>query len=154
MQSGANSVLQARQKGVAQPWKNKDKEKMAYPKDCKYTKEHEWINAQGNTATVGITDHAQESLGDIVFVELPKVGVQLEAGKSFGTVESVKAVSELYAPASGKVTAINEALNQTPENVNADAQAAWMIKLELSNPGELNGLLTAEQYEAYIAEEK
>lgn len=127
---------------------------MAIPKDCKYTKEHEWIKAQGNTAQVGITDHAQEALGDIVFVELPKVGTTVEAGKSFGTVESVKAVSELYAPASGKVVEINEALNQSPESVNADAQAAWMIRLELSNPGELNGLLTAEQYEAYIAEEK
>jgi glycine cleavage system H protein len=127
---------------------------MAYPKDCKYTKEHEWIKAQGNSAQVGITHHAQESLGDIVFVELPKVGAQVEAGKSFGTVESVKAVSELYAPASGKVVAINEALNQTPESVNADAHGAWMIKLELSNPGELNALLSADQYEAFIAEEK
>lgn len=127
---------------------------MAIPKDCKYTKEHEWIKAQGNTAQVGITDHAQEALGDIVFVELPKVGATVAAGKSFGTVESVKAVSELYAPASGKVVEINEALNQSPESVNSDAQAAWMIKLELSNPGELNALLTAEQYEAYIAEEK
>jgi len=127
---------------------------MAIPKDCKYTKEHEWIKAQGNTAQVGITDHAQEALGDIVFVELPKVGAQVIAGGSFGTVESVKAVSELYAPASGKVVEINEALNQSPESVNSDAQAAWMIKVELSNPGELNGLLTAEQYEAYIAEEK
>ncbi len=127
---------------------------MAIPKDCKYTKEHEWIKAQGNTAQVGITDHAQEALGDIVFVELPKVGAQVTAGGSFGTVESVKAVSELYAPASGKVVEINEALNQSPESVNSDAQAAWMIRLELSNPGELNGLLTAEQYEAYIAEEK
>ena len=127
---------------------------MAIPKDCKYTKEHEWIKAQGNTAQVGITDHAQEALGDIVFVELPKVGATVAAGKSFGTVESVKAVSELYAPASGKVVEINEALNQSPESVNADAQAAWMIKLELSNPGELNSLLTAEQYEAYISEEK
>ena len=127
---------------------------MAIPKDCKYTKEHEWIKAQGNTAQVGITDHAQEALGDIVFVELPKVGATVAAGKSFGTVESVKAVSELYAPASGKVVEINEALNQSPESVNSDAQAAWMIRLELSNPGELNGLLTAEQYEAYIAEEK
>ena len=127
---------------------------MAIPKDCKYTKEHEWIKAQGNTAQVGITDHAQEALGDIVFVELPKVGAQVIAGGSFGTVESVKAVSELYAPASGKVVEINEALNQSPESVNADAQAAWMIKLELSNPGELNALLTAEQYEAYISEEK
>jgi glycine cleavage system H protein len=127
---------------------------MAYPKDHKYTKEHEWIQVQGNTGTVGITNHAQESLGDIVFVELPKIGADLQAGKSFGTVESVKAVSELYAPASGKVTAINEALNQAPESINKDAHTAWMIKLELSNPKELDALLSAEQYEAYIAEEK
>src|SRR6266436_9283225 len=105
---------------------------MAYPKDYKYTREHEWIQLNGNTGTVGITDHAQESLGDIVFVELPKVGTQLQAGKSFGTVESVKAVSELYTPASGKVVEINESLNQSPENINKDAQSAWMIKLELS----------------------
>jgi glycine cleavage system H protein len=127
---------------------------MAYPKDYKYTKEHEWIQVQSNIGTVGITDHAQESLGDIVFVELPKVGAQVTAGSSFGTVESVKAVSELYSPVSGKVTAVNEALNQAPEDINKNAQAAWMIKIELSNPKELDGLLTAEQYQAYIAEEK
>ena len=127
---------------------------MAYPKDYKYTKEHEWIHANGNVATVGITDHAQESLGDIVFVELPKPGAQVQAGKSFGTVESVKAVSDLYAPASGKVTEINEALNQSPENINKDAHSAWMIKMELANPSELNGLLSADDYEKYIAEEK
>src|SRR5260370_14164235 len=127
---------------------------MPIPTDCKYTKEHEWIKVQGTTGTVGITDHAQESLGDIVFVELPKVGADLTAGKSFGTVESVKAVSELYAPASGKVTAINESLNQAPESINKDAQSAWMIKVELSNPKELDALLTAAQYEAYSAEEK
>ena len=127
---------------------------MAYPKDYKYTKEHEWIQVNGKTATVGITEHAQESLGDIVFVELPKVGAQLQAGKSFGTVESVKAVSDLYAPASGKVTAVNEALNNSPENVNKDAHTAWMVTLELSNPGELNGLLSADDYEKYVAEEK
>jgi glycine cleavage system H protein len=127
---------------------------MAYPKDYKYTKEHEWIHVNGNTATVGITDHAQESLGDIVFVELPKVGAQLQVGKSFGTVESVKAVSELYAPASGKVVEINQALNQTPEDVNKDAHKAWMIKLELSNPSETNGLLSVDDYEKYVAEEK
>ncbi len=127
---------------------------MAYPKDYKYTKEHEWIQVKGNAGTVGITDHAQESLGDIVFVELPKVGAQLQAGKSFGTVESVKAVSELYAPASGKVMEVNEALNQSPENINKDAHAAWMIKLELSNPKEADALLSPELYEKYIAEEK
>jgi len=125
-----------------------------YPKEYKYTKEHEWIHPQGNTAEVGITNYAQESLGDIVFVELPKTGTQLSSGKSFGTVESVKAVSELYAPASGKVLAINETLNQSPEMVNKDAHKAWMMKIELSNPRELDGLLTAEQYEAYVTEEK
>jgi glycine cleavage system H protein len=132
------------------PWE-KD---MAYPKDYKYTKEHEWIQVKGNSATVGITDHAQESLGDIVFVELPKVGAQVEAGKSFGTVESVKAVSELYAPASGKVVAINESLNQSPEAVNQDAHAAWMIKLELTNPSQADALMSADDYEKYVAEEK
>jgi glycine cleavage system H protein len=127
---------------------------MAYPKDYKYTKEHEWIQVNGNTATVGITDHAQQSLGDIVFVELPKVGTVLQAGKSFGTVESVKAVSDLYAPASGKVTAVNDALNESPENINKDAHGAWMIKLELANPAEVNGLLAADDYEKYVAEEE
>lgn len=127
---------------------------MAYPKDYKYTKEHEWIQVNGNTGTVGITDHAQEALGDIVFVELPKVGAKVEAGKSFGTVESVKAVSELYAPASGKVIAVNETLNQSPENVNKDAHGAWMIKIELSNPSETAGLLSADDYSKFVAEEK
>ena len=127
---------------------------MAYPKDYRYTKEHEWIQVKGNTGLVGITDHAQEALGDIVFVELPKVGAQMEAGKSFGTVESVKAVSELYAPASGKVVAVNESLNQSPEDVNKDAHAAWMIKLELSDPKQADALLSADDYEKYVAEEK
>jgi glycine cleavage system H protein len=127
---------------------------MAYPKDYKYTKEHEWIQIRGNTALVGITDHAQESLGDIVFVELPKVGTQVEAGKSFGTVESVKAVSELYAPASGKVVEVNETLNQSPEAVNQDAHKSWMIKLELTNPSQADGLMSADDYEKYVAEEK
>ena len=127
---------------------------MAYPKDYKYTKEHEWIQVNGNSGTVGITYHAQESLGDIVFVELPKVGTVLQSGKSFGTVESVKAVSELFAPVSGKVTAVNDVLNQSPENINKDAHAAWMIKLELSNPAETNALLSADDYQKYVEEEK
>ena len=127
---------------------------MAYPKDYKYTKEHEWIHADGNTAMVGITDYAQESLGDIVFVELPKTGAQLQAGKSFGTVESVKAVSDLYAPVSGKVLEVNDALNQSPENINKDAYSAWMVKMDLANPSELNNLLSADDYEKYVAEEK
>ena len=127
---------------------------MAYPRDYKYTKEHEWLQITGTTGLVGITEHAQESLGDIVFVELPKVGASLQAGKTFGTVESVKAVSELYAPASGKVVAINESLNQAPEDINKDAHKAWMIKLELTSPDDARKLLSAEEYESYIAEEK
>jgi len=126
---------------------------MAYPTDAKYTKEHEWIKINGNTGTVGITDHAQNSLGDIVFVELPKVGATISAGKSFGTVESVKAVSELYAPVSGTVTEINDALASAPEKINQDANNTWIIKLTLSNAGEANGLLSAADYEKFIAEE-
>jgi glycine cleavage system H protein len=127
---------------------------MAYPKDYKYTKEHEWIQVSGNTALVGITDHAQQALGDIVFVELPKMGTEVVAGKSFGTVESVKAVSELYAPASGNVMAINESLSSAPEQINQDANKAWMVKIQLSNPDQLKGLLSADDYEKYVAEEK
>ncbi len=126
---------------------------MAYPATYKYTKEHEWIAVDGAIGTVGITDYAQDSLGDIVFVELPKVGDTLEAGKIFGSVESVKAVSDLYSPVSGTVTHINEELNATPEKVNADANNTWMLKLELKDPAELDGLLTAEAYEAFISEE-
>jgi glycine cleavage system H protein len=127
---------------------------MAYPKDYRYTREHEWIQVKGNVGMVGITDHAQEALGDIVFVELPKVGAQINSGKSFGTVESVKAVSELYAPASGKVTEINETLNQSPETINKEANTAWMIKLELSDPKQADALMSADDYEKFIAEEK
>jgi glycine cleavage system H protein len=127
---------------------------MAYPKDYKYTKEHEWIQVKGNTGLAGITDHAQEALGDIVFVELPKAGAQLTAGGSFGSVESVKAVSELYAPASGKVIEVNDSLNQNPEAINKDAHSAWMIKLELSDPKQVDALMSADDYEKYIAEEK
>ena len=127
---------------------------MAYPEKYRYTKEHEWLLVDGDVGTVGITDYAQSSLGDIVFVELPKVGAQLNAGGSFGTVESVKAVSELYSPASGKVTEINESLNQTPENINKDANNAWMIKLELTNPSQADGLMSSDDYEKYVAEEK
>jgi glycine cleavage system H protein len=151
VQGRADAVLQTREENVDA---TKDKSSMAYPKDYKYTKEHEWIQVNGNSGTVGITYHAQESLGDIVFVELPKVGTVLQSGKSFGTVESVKAVSELFAPVSGKVTAVNDVLNQSPENINKDAHAAWMIKLELSNPAETNALLSADDYQKYIEEEK
>src|SRR2546423_7518364 len=127
---------------------------MAYPNDYRYTREHEWIQVQGNTALVGITNHAQESLGDIVFVELPKTGAEYKKGDTFGTVESVKAVSDLYAPASGKVVAVNGDLTAKPEHVNEDAHRAWMMKLELKDPKEVDSLLSAQEYEAYIAEEK
>jgi len=127
--------------------------KMAYPKDRKYTKEHEWIKVEGSTGTIGITDHAQNSLGDIVFVELPKVGAALAAGKSLGTVESVKAVSDIYSPVSGTVTEVNQDLATSPEKINSDAHAAWMVKVTLSNAGETGSLLSAEDYEKFIAEE-
>jgi glycine cleavage system H protein len=126
---------------------------MAYPTDRIYTKQHEWIQASGDTAVVGITDYAQNSLGDIVFVELPKVGAELAAGKPLGTVESVKAVSDIYAPASGSVTEVNGELATSPEAVNKDAHGAWLLKLKLKNPGELDGLLSAADYEKYVAEE-
>ncbi len=126
---------------------------MAYPADFKYTKEHEWIKADGKNATVGITHHAQEALGDIVFVELPKVGSELSKGKSFGTVESVKAVSDLYAPASGKVTEVNDALATAPEKINSDPHGSWMVKIALKDPGELGSLLSAGDYEKFVAEE-
>ena len=126
---------------------------MAYPADYKYTKEHEWLKVDGSTGTIGITDYAQNSLGDIVFVELPKVGSEIAAGKTFGSVESVKAVSDLFAPVSGTVTEVNEALNTSPEQVNKDAHKAWMIKVRLKDPGEASGLLSNSDYEKFVAEE-
>ena len=126
---------------------------MAYPTAYKYTKEHEWISVEGTTGTVGITDYAQSSLGDIVFVELPKIGDELEGGKIFGSVESVKAVSDLYSPVSGIVTAINEELKDAPEKVNADANTTWIMKLELKDAAELSTLLSAEDYEKFVSEE-
>ena len=126
---------------------------MAYPADFKYTKEHEWIKADGKTATVGITQHAQEALGDIVFVDLPKKGSELSKGKSFGTVESVKAVSDLYAPASGTVSEVNENLATAPEKINSDPHGSWMVKITLKDPSELQSLLSAADYEKFVAEE-
>jgi glycine cleavage system H protein len=123
---------------------------MSYPADYKYTKEHEWIKPDG---TIGITNYAQESLGDIVFVDLPRVGSDLTAGKTFGSVESVKAVSDLYAPASGTVTEVNSDLATAPEKINKDAHGSWMIKIKLNNPSELNALLSATDYEKFISEE-
>jgi glycine cleavage system H protein len=128
-------------------------ETMAYPDDRKYTKEHEWVLANGTSASIGITQYAQDSLGDIVFVDLPKVGSDIAVGKTFGSVESVKAVSDLFAPASGTVTAVNEELATAPEKVNQDAHAAWMLKITLSNSAELNSLLSATDYEKFVAEE-
>jgi len=126
---------------------------MAFPADYKYTKEHEWLKSDGKTATIGITSYAQDSLGDIVFVELPKIGAELSAGKTFGSVESVKAVSDLYAPASGTVTEVNGELATAPEKINKDAHSAWMIRIALKNPSDLNSLLSAADYEKFVAEE-
>ena len=123
---------------------------MSYPTDRKYTKEHEWITPDG---TIGITNYAQESLGDIVFVDLPKVGTEISAGKTFGTVESVKAVSDLYAPVSGTVSEVNAELATSPEKVNKDAHASWMVKVKLKDPSELNNLLSAADYEKFVSEE-
>jgi glycine cleavage system H protein len=128
---------------------------MAYPANFRYTKQHEWVDLKGDIASIGITDYAQQELGDVVFVELPKVGSHLTAGKSFGTVESVKAVSEIYAPVSGEVTEANETLHNTPENINSDPHgAAWLVKVKLSNTSEISGLMDATAYEAFIASEK
>jgi glycine cleavage system H protein len=126
---------------------------MAYPEKYRYTKEHEWLELAGDTGTVGITDYAQNSLGDIVFVELPKVGQQIEAGSTFGSVESVKAVSDLYAPVTGTVTEVNEALNDAPDTINTAANDTWIIKLTLTNPDEASGLLSAEDYDKFVSEE-
>jgi glycine cleavage system H protein len=126
---------------------------MAYPAKFRYTKQHEWAEVNGDTATIGITDYAQHELGDVVFAELPKVGAKVEAGKSFGTVESVKAVSEIYSPLTGEVTAINGDLQNTPETINTDPHgAAWLIKVKLANPAQVNDLMDAPAYEAFIAE--
>jgi len=126
---------------------------MPYPTNLKYTKEHEWLDVAGNIGTIGITDYAQSTLGDIVFVELPKVGDSVTAHQTFGSVESVKAVSDLYSPVSGTVTEINGELASSPDKVNEDAHTAWMIRVELSDPAQLATLLDAAAYEAFIAEE-
>jgi len=125
---------------------------MNYPSSLKYTKDDEWLKIEDDTGVVGITDYAQNALGDIVFVELPKVGAEITAGKPFGTVESVKAVSELFAPASGTVAAINEELANAPEKVNQDPYGAWMIKIKLKDKGEAGKLMSSADYEKYAAE--
>ena len=126
---------------------------MSYPESYRYAKSHEWLALEGETATVGITDYAQSSLGDIVFVELPKVGQNVEAGSTFGSVESVKAVSDLYSPITGSITEVNEALNSTPEKINEAANDTWLIKIAVTNGDEANGLLSAADYEKFVAEE-
>jgi glycine cleavage system H protein len=123
------------------------------PAELKYSKEHEWVKVEGNQARIGITDFAQDELGDIVFVELPEVGTEVKANETFGTVESVKTVSDLFAPVSGKVVAVNESLADAPEAVNSSPYGdGWMIVVEMSNPDELNDLLDAEAYEKHISE--
>ncbi len=125
-----------------------------YPEDFRYTKEHEWVKADGDTATVGITDHAQKELGDIVYVDLPKIGAVIQQGKSLGSVESVKAVSDIYSPVSGEVIAINEALATAPEKLNEDPHGgAWLVKLRMSAPAEVQNLLSASDYQSYIGSE-
>jgi glycine cleavage system H protein len=127
---------------------------MSYPENFRYTKEHEWVSVEGGIATIGITDHAQQELGDIVYVELPSEGKPLAKGDSFGSVESVKAVSDVYAPLSGTVTAANTALNDAPELLNQDPHGdAWLIKIELADAAEFENLLSAADYEAYVAAE-
>jgi glycine cleavage system H protein len=125
-----------------------------YPSNFRYTKEHEWVRVEGGIGVVGITDHAQKELGDIVYVDLPKVGARLEQGKTLGSVESVKAVSDIFVPVSGEVTEINEILATTPEKLNEDPHgAAWLVKIKLSAPDEVNRLLSAEDYQKYVGAE-
>ena len=126
---------------------------MAYPTNYRYTREHEWISVNGNIGTVGITDYAQNSLGDIVYVEVPKLGDSVSAHATFGSVESVKAVSELYSPVSGTVAEVNELLKTEPDKINSAPHETWIIKVELSDPSEFDGLLDAATYEKFIAEE-
>lgn len=126
---------------------------MPYPTNYRYTREHEWIELNGSVGTIGITDYAQSSLGDIVYVDAPKVGDSVTANATFGSVESVKAVSDLYSPVSGTVTAINEELKTAPDKINENAHGTWIIKVELSNPAEYDSLLDATAYEAFISEE-
>jgi glycine cleavage system H protein len=127
---------------------------MPYPANLRYSKEHEWIDVDGANGTIGITDYAQASLGDIVYVDTPKVGDQVTAGATFGSVESVKAVSDLFSPVTGTITAVNEELKTTPDKINENPHTTWIIKVTMSNPAEVNSLLDVAAYEAFIAEEK
>ena len=119
---------------------------MAYPSDLKYTKDHEWVELSGDRGKVGITDYAQQQLGDVVYVELPEVGARLKQGTSFGTIESVKAVSELFAPVSGEVVGVNDGLKDKPEQVNTDPHGAWMVAIRLTAPAQADELLSAAAY--------
>jgi len=123
---------------------------MPYPDDRKYTKDHEWVRLSGDMAEVGITDYAQQQLGDVVYVELPEVGSRVTAGQSFGSIESVKAVSELFAPVGGEVVEVNNAVKDHPEAVNKDPHSSWMIKVRVSNPGEAVALLDSAQYQGLL----
>ena len=124
-----------------------------YPDNLRYTKEHEWVRVEGDTGVVGITDHAQKELGDIVYVDLPKVGAKLEVGKSLGSVESVKAVSDIFAPVGGEVLEVNGLLTSAPEKLNEDPHgAAWLVKIKLSSAAEINNLMTAADYLKYLGE--
>jgi glycine cleavage system H protein len=126
-----------------------------YPENFRYTKEHEWVLVEGEIGTVGITHHAQEELGDIVYVDLAKAGTRVEAGKSLGSVESVKAVSDVYSPVSGEVTETNQMLSDSPEKLNEDPHgAAWLVKVRLSNASEVSNLMTAADYQSYVGAEK
>jgi len=126
-----------------------------YPENLRYTKEHEWVRVEGDIGTIGITDHAQQELGDIVYVDLPKTGTRVEQGNTAGSVESVKAVSDVYAPVSGEVVEINQALTDAPEKLNEDPHGeAWLMKVRLSQPAEVSALMSAAEYQAYIAAEK
>jgi glycine cleavage system H protein len=125
---------------------------MPYPTDLKYTKDHEWIRVSGDTADIGITDYAQRQLGDVVYVELPEVGKTIAAGESFGSIESVKAVSDLFAPMSGEVIGVNSHLKDHPESVNSDPHGAWMVKVRLSDPGAIDSLIDAAAYESLVKE--
>jgi glycine cleavage system H protein len=127
---------------------------MTYPENFRYTKEHEWVRVEGDLGVIGITNHAQEELGDIVYVDLPKLGTVVEQGKSLGSVESVKAVSDIYSPVSGEVVAVNESLGQSPEQLNQDPHVtAWLVKIRLSAPDQLKGLLSAADYQGYVGAE-
>lgn len=122
------------------------------PENLRYSKDHEWISVDGDIATIGITDYAQSSLGDVVYVDFPRVGDKFDAHEAFGSVESVKAVSEVFTPIAGEIAEINESLNDTPEKANSDPYGdGWFVKIKMSNPGEVDGLMSSEEYDEYLS---